>query len=289
MRFRELSACAVALAGCRFIIDTDQLQSGTPAGSDGGPMVADSGADSVKDSGGADVVEEKAPEAGPVAFCLSHTPNHFCADFDVPGQNYGREIGTDGTFTVDSMLALSPTSSSLLTTPPGPAEGYKQQRRFVALPTNAQKSVTLEFAFYTDAAAESGSSIELGAIEFGNAETPRSGAQFYLIPDGLQLAGFNRPDANPANAAYPGKTLAQPAKNTWHTVKLVLTAGNPANGGTGGTIAATFGGVTETLPLQTSANIGDGVRYGPGVYRGTEGPFGAMKVRYDNILVTVQQ
>jgi hypothetical protein len=290
-RRTPIVAVVLVLTACRFLVSTDGLQGGSTSDAASLPDVTtpvDSG--TAVDTGVPPVLDAGPDVPPPVPFCQARAGAHFCLDFDVAGQKQGNDYGSDGTLVIDSAQASSKPNSALISTLAGNANEYKSVRRATDLPKKVLKSVTYEFAWYGDVTIETGSNVELGTAGFFSGTT-QSGAGWYLQTDGLQLLGYNKPNTNDnTKDVYEEQKFGQVSKNVWHALKIVFTPGDPnVMGGAGGTIVGTFDGVSKTITIATSTNVGDVTIWGMGAYRGNDGPLQAKRGRYDDIAVSVVQ
>jgi hypothetical protein len=288
-------AALLVASGCRFLVETGDLQSGT-AGDSGVTPIPTSTVTSSPDTGSPPPVDSGPAETGPVEtgpppFCRAQGTIHFCADFDVAGANIGTAALTGGgLFAIEANNPVSAPNAALMTAVASATGVYSQSRYFAPLPVKALKSVTLEFAMRPEAAQLDKAATEFAEVSFANGNN-EAGFIWKYNPGatGIEILGYS--NVNGAGRQYAGPSFGAPTLNTWHTFKVVFELGNPANGGAGAKITATYDGKTEVLNVISPSNMGREFYYGPGQYA-TVTPAvatGKVPMRFDNIAVRVTE
>jgi hypothetical protein len=290
MKRAALPALLVAsFTACRFLVDTEGLQGGveTQDAALQPVFTVDSAPTPMMEaSTSSDAQADVKMEAAPLPFCQTRPGILFCTDFDVAGHNDGDVVGTDGTFAIETAQFVSAPKAALFTIVAGNAKEYKQVRRLVALPKNALKEITLEFALRPESKPEATTGVGLTYLIMKNG-TQETGFIWEYNSVGLHAVSYNKPDTSGMNDTYFPKDFAADV-NQWHTVRVVLTFGNAANGGAGGKYVATVDGTSLTQDFPTLVNLGDALIYGGGAYR-DDAAFAQTKVRFDNIALAVSQ
>jgi hypothetical protein len=278
-----LIALAVVVPACRLLVSTDGLQGGSV--NDAAPAPKPDAAVFVEASSNDAGAQDVMVEAAPVPFCQTKPGVLFCTDFDLAGRDEGKESVNMGTFVVDTMHFVSAPKSALFTTPLGIAKDYREVQRIVQLPIAPLKEITLEFAVRPETKPEPNTNTALIYLFMrSNGQLTQCGWDYRAT--GLRIYVYNKPDATGNNETYYFKDF--PADiNQWHTVKSVLTFGDPANGGAGGNFVATVDGTTQSETGATVTNVGDAFRYGIAIYG--EEAFAEAKQRFDNIALSVKQ
>jgi hypothetical protein len=278
-------ALALLLPACRLLVSTDGLQGGAAANDAAPPPVIDASLVVEASSTDAGVIQDVMVEAAPVPFCQTKPGALFCTDFDLTGRDEGKETANLGTFTIDALHFVSAPKSALFTTPLGNAKDYRDIEHVIPLPGAALKEITLEFSVRPETKPEPNTNVALTYLFMkSNGQETRCGWDYRET--GLRIYVYNKPDNTGNNETYYFKDF--PAGiNEWHTVKSVLTFGDPANGGAGGKFVATVDGTTQSESGATVSNVGDNFSYGLAIY-GSEA-FAAAKQRFDNVALSVKQ